>query len=123
MAAPMPGTMAATAEAGAGLAGPFFAPAKVNLYLRVTGRRSDGYHSLDSLALPVSLADRLWLAPAPRDRLELGGPFAPALAATPEGDNLALRALALAAAFIMASGEDAALAAAEAADGGGGETA
>ncbi len=87
---------AATAEASAGLAGPFFAPAKVNLYLRVTGRRGDGYHSLDSLALPVSLADRLWLAPAPCDRLELGGPFAPALAATPERDNLALRALALA---------------------------
>jgi 4-diphosphocytidyl-2-C-methyl-D-erythritol kinase len=33
------------------------APAKVNLYLRVVGRRQDGYHLLDSLMLPVSLYD------------------------------------------------------------------
>ena len=31
-----------------------FAPAKVNLYLHVTGRRADGYHLIDSL---VALAD------------------------------------------------------------------
>jgi 4-diphosphocytidyl-2-C-methyl-D-erythritol kinase len=33
------------------------APAKVNLYLRVVGRRDDGYHLLDSLILPVSVYD------------------------------------------------------------------
>lgn len=35
------------------------APAKINLYLRVTSRRPDGYHELDSLLLPLSLADQL----------------------------------------------------------------
>ncbi len=34
-----------------------FAPAKVNLDLRVTGRRDDGYHLLDSLMVPISLGD------------------------------------------------------------------
>ncbi len=34
-----------------------FAPAKVNLYLRITGRRDDGYHLLDSLMVPISLGD------------------------------------------------------------------
>jgi 4-diphosphocytidyl-2-C-methyl-D-erythritol kinase len=35
--------------------------AKINLFLRVTGRRSDGYHELDSVFLPVSLADEIRL--------------------------------------------------------------
>jgi 4-diphosphocytidyl-2-C-methyl-D-erythritol kinase len=36
-------------------------PAKINLFLRITGRRSDGYHELDSLFLPVALFDRITL--------------------------------------------------------------
>ncbi len=35
------------------------APAKVNLFLKITGRRADGYHLLDSLMVPVSLWDEL----------------------------------------------------------------
>jgi 4-diphosphocytidyl-2-C-methyl-D-erythritol kinase len=33
--------------------------AKINLFLRVTGRRADGYHELDSIFVPVSLSDRV----------------------------------------------------------------
>lgn len=37
------------------------APAKVNLFLHVTGRRDDGYHTLESLFALVDLADTLTL--------------------------------------------------------------
>ena len=66
------------------------APAKVNLYLHVTGRRADGYHLLDSLAVFGPAADRLALAPADDLSLALDGPFGAALDAEP--DNLVLRA-------------------------------
>jgi len=35
------------------------APAKVNLTLRILGKRSDGYHEIETLMAPVSLADRV----------------------------------------------------------------
>jgi 4-diphosphocytidyl-2-C-methyl-D-erythritol kinase len=42
------------------------APAKINLFLRVTGRRADGYHELDSMFLPIGIADsvRIEIRPA-----------------------------------------------------------
>lgn len=66
------------------------APAKVNLFLHVTGRRADGYHLLDSLAVFGPAADRLSATPAGALSLTLGGPFGATLAAEP--DNLVLRA-------------------------------
>ncbi len=67
-----------------------FAPAKVNLYLRVTGRRQDGYHLLDSLAVFAGVGDRVAVAPGTGLTLAIAGPEAGALAAEP--DNLVLRA-------------------------------
>lgn len=66
------------------------ARAKVNLTLQVTGRRSDGYHELESLVVFAEVGDELRFAPAPAMRLTLEGPFAAALSAEP--DNLVLRA-------------------------------
>jgi 4-diphosphocytidyl-2-C-methyl-D-erythritol kinase len=66
------------------------APAKVNLFLHVTGRRGDGYHLLDSLAVFGPAADALEAAPAPALTLSVAGPFGAALSDDP--DNLVLRA-------------------------------
>lgn len=40
-----------------------FAPAKLNLFLAVTGRRADGYHDLVSLVAPLDFGDTLELEP------------------------------------------------------------
>jgi len=39
------------------------APAKVNLSLRILGKRSDGYHEIESLMVPLTLADTLEISP------------------------------------------------------------
>ena len=66
------------------------APAKVNLYLHVVGRRTDGYHLLDSLVVFTALGDTVSVRRAKELRLSVDGPFAaaPALA----GENIVLRA-------------------------------
>lgn len=69
---------------------PGFAPAKVNLWLRVTGRRADGYHLLDSLVVFADVGDVVRAAPADALSLSIDGPFAAGLAA--DGTNLVLRA-------------------------------
>jgi 4-diphosphocytidyl-2-C-methyl-D-erythritol kinase len=66
------------------------APAKVNLFLHVLGRRADGYHLLDSLVVFADFGDELRAEPAETLSLTIEGPFARALAAEP--DNLVLRA-------------------------------
>jgi 4-diphosphocytidyl-2-C-methyl-D-erythritol kinase len=80
-----------------------FAPAKVNLFLHVTGRRPDGYHLLDSLAVFPMVGDLVSAAPAAGVSLRVAGPFGDGLAA--EADNLVLRAArALAAAAGVSAG-------------------
>jgi 4-diphosphocytidyl-2-C-methyl-D-erythritol kinase len=73
------------------------APAKLNLTLAVVGRRDDGYHTLHSVFVPLTLADRLSLAPVAgrRDTLHITG-----FDAGPPADNLVLRALAAARAAV-----------------------
>jgi 4-diphosphocytidyl-2-C-methyl-D-erythritol kinase len=67
-----------------------FAPAKINLTLRVTGKRADGYHLLDSLVAFADVGD--WISAAPSDALSLRitGPFGAQLETEPV--NLVLRA-------------------------------
>lgn len=70
------------------------APAKINLFLHVTGRRGDGYHLLESLvvfATDPGASDRLEGGKAESLSLSLQGPFADPL--RPAGDdNLVIRA-------------------------------
>ena len=66
------------------------APAKINLYLHVVGRRDDGFHLLDSLVAFADVHDTVTAVEADELTLTVSGPFAPALEAEP--DNLVLRA-------------------------------
>ncbi len=73
------------------------APAKVNIYLHVTGRREDGYHLLDSLMVFADVADQITLHPASQFSFSIEGPYAKAFTAqdrdeTAGSRNLAVRA-------------------------------
>ncbi|MBF0191120.1 MAG: 4-(cytidine 5'-diphospho)-2-C-methyl-D-erythritol kinase [Magnetococcales bacterium] len=67
----------------------WLAPAKVNLALRVVGRREDGYHRLESLMVFFPLYDQLEITPVAGGALELD--CQPAVTGSPE-ENLVLRA-------------------------------
>ena len=66
------------------------APAKINLYLHVIGKRADGYHLLDSLVAFAAIGDSLEVRPAAALSLAVSGPFA-SLVADDDG-NLVMRA-------------------------------
>ena len=66
--------------------------AKINLTLRVLGRREDGYHELESLVAFTDFADKLDLEPGQPEGLDISGPFAAACGAG--ADNLVLKAAA-----------------------------
>lgn len=54
-----------------------FAPAKVNLTLKILGQRPDSYHELESLVLfATDAADELTVTPANKMSLEISGPCA-----------------------------------------------
>ena len=65
-----------------------FSPAKINLYLRILGKRPDGYHELETLMVPLGFGDEITLWPhADRLKLECDNPSLPT-----DDSNLALRA-------------------------------
>jgi 4-diphosphocytidyl-2-C-methyl-D-erythritol kinase len=66
------------------------APAKINLTLRVTGRRADGYHELESLVVFAGVGDTLTFAPGRAFALRVDGPTAAASGST--DDNLVVKA-------------------------------
>jgi 4-diphosphocytidyl-2-C-methyl-D-erythritol kinase len=79
-----------------------WAPAKLNLYLEVLGRRADGYHELETLMVPISLFDTLRLELRENEALSLDcrwaagvGPTAPLGDLPAAADNLVYRAVAL----------------------------
>jgi 4-diphosphocytidyl-2-C-methyl-D-erythritol kinase len=73
------------------------ARAKVNVFLRVLAAREDGYHDLESLVVPISLADRVRAWPDDRLHVETTGARTLAGEVPAGGLNLALvAALALA---------------------------
>lgn len=47
------------------------APAKINLYLKITGRRPDGYHELETLMQKIALFDRLYFTLLPQSGIRL----------------------------------------------------
>lgn len=67
------------------------APAKVNLFLHVAGRRDDGFHDLESLVVFTAFGDEVSISPSSALTLERSGPFAGDLPDNPE-DDLCLRA-------------------------------
>lgn len=80
-----------------------FSPAKINLFLAVTGRRSDGFHDLISVVAPLNFGDQLIALVGGAERtgpsqfsLECDDPDVPA-----DGSNLVLKA---ANAFVAATG-------------------
>ena len=68
------------------------APAKLNLYLHVTGKRTDGYHLLDSLVAFIDVCDRVTIAPAEKLTFHADGPFAGAFSGEDPAGNLVVRA-------------------------------
>ncbi|CDX55364.1 4-diphosphocytidyl-2-C-methyl-D-erythritol kinase [Mesorhizobium plurifarium] len=68
----------------------WLAPAKVNLALHITGRRDDGYHLIDSLAVFTRFGDRLEIEPAEQDDFSVSGRYAAGLPL--DDGNLVVRA-------------------------------
>ena len=68
------------------------APGKVNLFLRVLSARDDGYHDLESLVVPISIADTVTVSPDDRLHVVTNGSARLAREVPAGGLNLALMA-------------------------------
>jgi 4-diphosphocytidyl-2-C-methyl-D-erythritol kinase len=67
-----------------------FAPAKINLSLKILGRREDSFHEIETLIVPISLGDEINID---KDDAKKGIEFRCDDASVPQGDdNLAVRA-------------------------------
>ena len=64
------------------------APAKINLYLKVLGKREDGYHEIESLMQAVDLYDDIIIEKSDKMELRCDDPLIPS-----DENNLALRAV------------------------------
>ena len=75
------------------------APAKINLFLELHGRRDDGYHELETVMVPISIWDSLIVGSREDSRLNLKCQWAPGIAPRDplptSGENLVSKALAL----------------------------
>jgi 4-diphosphocytidyl-2-C-methyl-D-erythritol kinase len=79
------------------------APAKLNLFLEVLAKRSDGYHEIESLMVTIDLCDVLFFTPDPTGRISLqvdARSIGPSTASGPESlpaddENLVVRAVRL----------------------------
>ena len=64
-----------------------YSQAKVNLSLYITGKRPDGYHTIDTVFQPLTLSEKLTVEPAGKDSFSCSDPQ------LETESNLALRAL------------------------------
>lgn len=74
-----------------------FSPAKINLYLHVTGRTDNGYHEIDSLAGFADIGDEIVIEPAQDFSFHVDGPFAGSFGPkerdqSPHSSNIVVRA-------------------------------
>ena len=46
-------------------------PAKINLTLKVTGKRPDGFHNIESIMQTISLYDYLTISAEPAEKFEI----------------------------------------------------
>ncbi len=70
-----------------------FAPAKINLYLHVTGKQDDGYHLLDSLAVFADIGDKITFEAANEFGFQIAGPYAAAFMARDRDSSPGLGAI------------------------------
>lgn len=75
------------------------APAKINLYLHVTGKRNDGYHLLDSVVCFTTFGDKISLNPSKPLSLNISGPYAAPLRLEDMNQNIIIRTIKSLAAF------------------------